>query len=303
MNKIVPVTPVIGPVPDSSPRPESFDLDRDADANGSNKEATGNGNQENSDGDTNCKGIGLEESEYEAKSYKTILSGMSTIWHLPPPPEERLDHKIILAIEQMSSNSRLKLRACLEGLTKALVPFDVVSLDPESFEDKYRLALPWIRGEAGKIHAMCSSLTYALQREKGAEQTRHLLITLNEITLMVHKLWNPVDSEVYPSDRPGEEKVSRVKYLADLRKLVAEVLDEVVGVDERVDRAKYLRIERQAHLDQSDKPRSDADEAVGRIIVGSKAQGTRTERRTDLENGACHRMFDRHDNDTTSRST
>ena len=95
----------------------------------------------------------------------------------------------------MPSQSRPKLSVCLKGLIKTLAPFDIAPLGPKSFEDKYRLALPWIRGEAGKTHALCSILSYMSPREKGAERTRYLLVNLSEITLLIHKLRNPVDSK------------------------------------------------------------------------------------------------------------
>ena len=95
----------------------------------------------------------------------------------------------------MPSQSRPKLSVCLKGLIKTLAQFDIAPPGPKSFEDKYRLALPWIRGEAGKIHALCSILSYMSPREKGAERTRYLLVNLSEITLLIHKLRNPVDSK------------------------------------------------------------------------------------------------------------
>lgn len=95
----------------------------------------------------------------------------------------------------MPSQSRPKLSICLKGLIKTPALFDIAPLDPESFEDKHRLALPWIRGEAGKIHALCSILSHMPPREKGAERTRYLLVNLGEITLLIHKLCNPVDSK------------------------------------------------------------------------------------------------------------
>jgi hypothetical protein len=110
--------------------------------------------------------------------------------------EERLDHKIISAIEHMPSKSRPNLRTCLEGLIEALVPFDIAPLGLESFEDKYWLAPPWIPGKAGKIHALCSTPSFMLPSEKGAEHTRYLLVSLSEITPLIHKLWSPVDSKV-----------------------------------------------------------------------------------------------------------
>jgi hypothetical protein len=110
-------------------------------------------------------------------------------------PQRRLDSKVISAIKPMPSQSRPKLSVCLKGLIKTLAPFDIAPLDPKSSEDKYRLALPWIRSEAGKIHALCSILGYMSPREKGAERTRYLLFNLSEITLLIHKLCNPVDSK------------------------------------------------------------------------------------------------------------
>lgn len=167
-----------------------------------------------------------------------------------------------------------------ENSHQTLAPFDIAPLDPESFEDKYRLALPWIRGEAGKIHALCSILSYMSPREKGAEQTRYLLVNLSEIILLIHKLCHPVDSKVCVKvlhivekafiQQDEEEKA----FLSDLQRLVADVLDEVVGVDERINQTEYLRREREGLLHAPHNCWSQSDQHSSQMMR-SKVQGDR----------------------------